>query len=223
MHMKSLRVVLWLTCMLFSSALWAQGMEAGKGGSREREALRRVQQALRQAQAEQGALQQEKAQLNAENAKLVSGSRQLSEDLERARTRADHAQTQVRIAQGRADQLALELTTAQQALETLREQHANLSKQLQDSQATVTSLRAFLERSTKARTELEARNEQLYRLGVAVVEVYRSRQPAETLLLHRQLLGLDQIRLDNAAELWLDRLEAARWQALEQAAVADPP
>ncbi|HEX5373992.1 MAG TPA: hypothetical protein VFW84_14795 [Aquabacterium sp.] len=213
--------------LVMSGTAWAQGAEGAKG-NREREALRRVQQSLREAQAEQATLQQDKTQLTAEKDRLLQEKRTLDETLQRTAARAGSAAAQARAAQQRAEQVEAELASARQALAAMTAQNEEHARQLADARQTLGTVRTLLERSTQDQKMLQARNEQLYALGVSVVELYRSRSPADTLARQEPLLGFGRVTLENVAELWLDRLEAARWSqptdpATQQTAVTRVP
>jgi chromosome segregation ATPase len=210
--MKPTPLMAALALALLTSALPVQAQERA---SREREALRRVQQALRTAQDEQGALQREKAKLSAEKESLSQDMGKLDGELKRTASKVGAAQAEARAAQARAGQLESDLGTARTELEALRAQNEQQGRQLQESQARVKAVTAMLERSTQTQKLLEARNQQLYKVGVSVVEVYRSRNPASTLARQAAVLGMDEVKLENVAEAWLDRLEEARFKEEE--------
>lgn len=199
-----------LALFVMSVPVWAQGAEGSKG-NREREALRRVQQALREAQAEQSTLQQDKTQLVAEKERLLQEKRTLDETVQRTAARAGSAAAQAKAAQQRVAQLEGELASAREALAAMTAQNEANLRQLAETRQTLGSVRTLLERSTQDQKLLQARNEQLFKLGVSVVDVYRSRSPADALARQEPVLGFGRVTLENVAELWLDRLEAARW------------
>ena len=58
---------------------------------------------------------------------------------------------------------------------------------------------------------LEARNQQLYDVGSAVVEMYRSRNRGETLARQEPFFNLGVVTLENISDKWMDRLESARY------------
>lgn len=180
--------------------------------SREREALRRVQQALRTAQEETATLQRDKAQLAAEKDAIANDKGRLDQALRQSASQAQAATAQVRSTQARATQLEAELSAARQEIEALKTQLAGLSRQSQEQQQTVVSIRDLLQRNVQARQVLEARNAQLYKVGAAVIEMYRSARPADTLARQEPFFGIGAVTLDNVAEIWMDRLEQARYQ-----------
>lgn len=205
---------LMLALVLLASAAPVQAQQ--EKASREREALRRVQQALRTAQEEQGSLQREKAKLSAEKDTLSQDLGKLDGELKRTASRVNAAQAEARAAQARSAQTESELAATRADLETLKAQHEAQGRQLQESQVRVKSVTALLERSTQAQKVLEARNQQLYKVGASVVEMYRSRKPADTLARQTGVLGLGEVTLENVAETWLDRLEEARFKDEER-------
>lgn len=206
---KKTPVMLALTLALLATVLPAQAQDKA---SREREALRRVQQALRAAQDEQSTLQRDKAKLAAEKDSLSQDMDRLDGELKRTASKVSSAQAEARAAQARSAQMESELVTVKAELDALRTRHEEQGRKLQESQSRVAAITALLERSTQAQRVLEARNQQLYKVGVSVVEVYRSRKPADTLARQVPVLGMGEVTLENVAEAWLDRLEEARFK-----------
>ncbi|MES2088886.1 MAG: hypothetical protein V4532_02710 [Pseudomonadota bacterium] len=201
--------VMVLACTLLALAGPAQSQEKA---SREREALRRVQQALRVAQDEQSTLQRDKAKLATEKESISRDMSKLDGELKRTASKVGSAQAEARAAQARSAQLDTELTGVKVELEALKLQHEEQGRKLQDTQGRVLAVTALLERSTQAQALLEARNQQLYKVGVSAVELYRSRRPAETLARQEPVFGMAAVTIENVAEAWLDRLEEARFK-----------
>lgn len=200
-------LLLVLVLALHGSAAMAQDKP-----SREREALRRVQQALRSAQEETAALQRDKVQLAAEKEAISGDKNRLDQALRLSASKASAAAAQVSSAHARATQAEASLAAARQELGAQQEQIAGLTRQLQEQQQTLIAVRELLQRQVQARQVLEARNAQLYNIGAAAIEMYRSARPAETLARQEPLVGIGAVRIDNVAEVWLDRLEQARYQ-----------
>lgn len=203
----------WLnrTALVAALLCCAVSAQAQDKNAREREALRRAQQALRTAQEAAATLERDKTQLASEKDALAQEKDRLSTDAKRANARVDGALAQARAAQAKAQALETDLSAVQQELAALKEAHQVQSQKLADAQRTVAATRGLLERSVQAQRILEARNKQLYDTGVAVVEVYRSRSPAEALARQEPFFGIGRVTLDNIAEKWLDRLESARY------------
>lgn len=201
-------------CRLLALALVLQGSAAMAQDkpSREREALRRVQQALRSAQEEAATLQRDKAQLAAEKEAIASDKGRLDQALRQSAAKASAVAAQAQSAQARVTQLEAELSAARQELDALKSQVATLTKQSQEQQQTVVAVRGLLQRNVQARQVLEARNAALYKVGAAAIEMYRSSRPKETLARQEPFFGMGTVTIENVAEVWLDRLEQARYQ-----------
>lgn len=186
------------------------GAQEGKS-SREREALRRTQQALRAAQEASSNLQRDKDRLAQEKDALVKDKERSATEVRQTASRLDAALAQGRHAQSRIQALEAELASVNQALASERDARAKLAEQLAESRQLVATTRAMLERSTQAQRILAARNQQLYQVGSAVVEMYRSRKPSETLARQEPFFNLGVVTLENISDTWQDRLEAARF------------
>lgn len=199
-----------MAAVLLMGSLCAPSM-AQDQGSREREALRRTQLALRAAQQETATLQ---ATLAAEKSQMLQEKQALDATARRNASRVAGAQSQARLAQARVVQLETELEGLKAELSAAQEKQATQAAELADQQRVMAALRVRLERSTQAVGVLEQRNRQLYQVGLDAIELYRSQRPKETLARIEPFAGIGRVTLDNVAEQWADRLEAARW--LEQ-------
>lgn len=191
-----------LACFAVATPSWAQDK-----GSREKEALRRAQLALRAAQDEVATLQRERAQCSTDR------DAALKDKAEAQKTSGllASAQAQSRQSQGRVKQLEGELETLQQQLAEAKAQQVAQAKELAEGQRSLRAVSQLLEASEQRQRILQARNQQLYDTGVAVVEMYRSRKPAETAAQQAVVLGFDLVDVENISEKWLDRLNAARF------------
>jgi chromosome segregation ATPase len=203
-----------MCCLLawLGGALLPTPALAQEKSSREREALRRAQQALRSAKEESVTLLRDKEQLSAEKAALLKDKEAIGAEARRTAARVAATQAQAREAQAQIAQLTADLEAVRAELATAKAQQASQATELADSQRTVRTVRALLESSQHKQRILEARNQQLYDTGVAVVEMYRSRKPSESLAQQSQVLGLGIVDIENISEKWMDRLQAARYQ-----------
>lgn len=212
--MKSRSWTAWLLSALMLGGIASAAHAQDGKSSREREALRRVQQALRAAKEEASTLERDKSQLVQEKEHLAKAKDQAAFEARQTASRLNAAMAQSRQAQGRIEALEVELNALKQELASEKEARAQLAEQLAQSKQLVATTGAMLARSTQAQRILEARNQQLYDTGIAVVEMYRSRNPAETLSRQEPFFNLGVVTLENISDKWLDRLEAARY--LEQ-------
>lgn len=197
-----------------SDVAWAQQDKS----AREREALRRTQQALRAAQQETATLQQQAQTLGAEKSRLLDEKQALDATARQRASQVAGAQAQARQAQARVQQLEDELSVVRAELTAAQGKSTAQAAELADQSRLVAALRTRLERATQAATVLEKRNGELYQVGRDAIELYRSQRPKETLARSEPFFGIGHVTLDNVAERWRDRLEAARWQGQEQLA-----
>lgn len=202
---------LWLALLMALLMVVSAGAQAQEKTSREREALRRAQQALRAAQEESSSLQRDKSTLATEKDALAKEKDSLSQQARRTAARLDEALGQSRNAQAKLQQLESELAGLRQELAAAKDTQARQASELADHQRLVRTTRALLEASVQKQRILETRNQQLYEVGQAVVAMYRSRNPAETLSKQEPFFGLGVVTLENISEKWLDRLESARY------------
>lgn len=208
-----------LACGLLMAGLAAMlpAQAQSDRASREREALRRAQQALRDAQAENATLQQARSALAAEKDAVAADKARLDAELGRTRARA----AQVDAARQQVERVQAEMAELRAQRDTALARIDDLQAQLQASRSTVASLRAMLERATANQALLEQRNGALYDVGLAAIELYRSRDAAAAWARREPVLGLGQVRVENAAEALRDKLEAARHLSAETAARAE--
>lgn len=192
--------------------------------SREREALRRVQSALQQAQLQRDALQAEKAglasTLSDQQALLQRQQAQLAAAAEQRRRLAalttQHADQKARLDQA-LEALASLRTQADNERIQAQARQAEAAQQLAAQQRqhgeTVAANRALLTRleaASKALAEARLRNQQLHAIGQAAIQRLRGLSPSERALQDDPVLGLTGVRLNDEAELLLQRLDAQR-------------
>lgn len=196
-----------MTALVLASCALASPGWAQDKGSREKEALRRAQLALRAAQDEVATLQRERAQCATDrDAALKDKS-----EAQKSSGLLASVQAQSRQSQGRVKQLEGELDALQQQLAEVKSQQALQAKALAEGQRSLRAVSQLLETSEQRQRILQKRNQQLYDTGVAAVEMYRSRKPAETAAQQAVVLGFGLVDVENISEKWLDRLNAARF------------
>lgn len=190
---------------------------AEERGGREREALRRVQAALRSSQESLSSLESEKARLSSEKSALAQDNGKLVAEARKLTSRAQSVTMELQRAQSRQAELEGLLSAEKSELISLKAAHADLSAKLREQQQAVAVLRNLLTNSTAEKASLVKQNERLFETGVAIVDVFRSQNPLSTLASREPFLGLGRIQVNNIAEVWLDRLEDARYKADTQA------
>jgi len=215
---RGLTIIACALCVLMAAPAGAQD---DKRAAREREALRRTQQALRSAQEQQTTLQREKAALAAEKEKLDeaikrNGAQLGAAQAQAGRSRSELAQVRAELEQLRGELEALRKSgaTQQQALQTRGDE---LARQLQQTQRllaertqALSSVAVLLERSTLALTDAEAKNRQLYGIGLKMIDDYRGKGNDAAFAVRDPFFGLKQVQLEDRAEALRSELDALR-------------
>lgn len=195
--------------------------------SREREALRRVQSALQQAQQQRDALQVEKSglasTLSDQQALLQRQQAQLATAVEQRRRLAalttEHADLKASLDQALEALASLraqadnERTQSQARQAEAAQQQAALQRQHGEVVSANRALVARLEAAGKALAEERMRNQQLHAIGQAAIQRLRGLSPSERALQDDPVLGLTGVRLNDEAELLLQRLDGQRQPA----------
>ena len=206
--------------LLCALSLVAPVAHAEEKASREREALRRAQQSLRQTQEERDTLAGEKATLAQDKDKLSSELQQTSAKVKGAESRAAAARARI-------DQLESSLKDKDKVLAESQAREADLQALLTKTQSALAEKAALTSTLTgmlkTARTEqntLTAQNQALYETGLALIDLYRSDSPSAWLKSVDVPLGLREVRVENLAEAFRTKLEAARYKTVEGVAAA---
>jgi chromosome segregation ATPase len=214
MNRLTLSVALAMLCALSAAAPSAHAEDKA---SREREALRRAQQSLRQTQEERDALAGEKATLAQDKDKLSSELQQTSAKVKGAESRANAARA-------RADQLESALKDKEKALADAQAHEAELQTRLAQAQTALaekvalnTTLAGMLKSAKTEQTALIAQNKALYDTGLALIDLYRSDSPSAWLKTADAPLGLREVRVENLAEAFRTKLDAARYKGSDGA------
>ncbi len=192
-----------------------------KRATREREALRRTQQALRTAQEQQSTLLREKAALAAEKDKLDQAAKRNGAQLGAAQSMANRSRNELAQARVELDTLRTELetlrktsTTQQQLLQTRSDEQAQQLQQAQRLLAervqALSAVARLLESSTRSLADAEAKNRQLYTIGLTLVDEHRGRNPDGSSSLVDPFFGLKQVQLEDRAEALRSELDALR-------------
>lgn len=204
------------TAMLLAAVSCGAHAEDNKA-SREREALRRAQQSLRQTQEERDTLATEKASLTQAKDQLDSALKQTSSKVKGAESRAAASQArlqQIEAALKERDKLLAESQAREADLQAKLAQAQTVASQ---KAALVGSLTSLLQASKTEQTNLQAQNQSLYDTGLAMIDLYRSESPSAWLQKADAPLGLRGVRIENLAETFQTRLEAARYKTVDAA------
>lgn len=185
-----------LAALLLALAASAPGLAAEKKPDPGKEQIRRLQQA-------QHKLEQEKAQLAEEKSALEA-------ELGTARKKAD---TEAR----RAAQLQRELAAVRTARDDLAARLADSEAALQKTSAQRQAaedegkrLQSLLGGEQQRHAACVTRNQELHKLGVAVLERYEKKTCLDSALQREPFTGLKRIDVDNAVEDLRDQLDSQR-------------
>ncbi|MEQ1592648.1 MAG: hypothetical protein ABL892_09695 [Thiobacillaceae bacterium] len=206
---RALSVVL-LLC-LTGTALHA---EATDKSSREREALRRMQQQLSQVQGQVGALEEEKTRMADDLDKAQKSSKSVESKAERL---------QRELGAGKRQQVSLtkELTVTREELATTTQRLAETQKALSETSNKLTDTTRTLQQTDAEKRNLESikqRNERdiascerknvaLYELGRSLMYRFENKSCAETLAQKEPFTGLKQVETENLLEEYRDKLD----------------
>jgi chromosome segregation ATPase len=198
--------------LLSLGSTWAQ---TDAKPSREREQLRRSQAALQAAQSRADGLEAEKAACLRE--KDDAGKKeQQSQRAAARRLQAQAEQAQGEVQRLRED-LALAIKGRQQSEAALVESEGKLQQTLAQARRNEAELRAgngalaaLLELKTQALTAAEARNRELYSLGVQFLDQWLNKTVAEATVQQEPVLGLVKVGMQERAERMRASLDAQR-------------
>lgn len=198
--------------LLLCMAVTATHAEASdKRASREREALRRVQQQMSQMQGDMAALEQEKIRLTADLDKAAASSK--AEEGKAARLQNDLGASKRQLLS-----VTQELTLTKEALATttphLDETKASLdetSRTLQQTEAEKRDLETLKTRNARDMAALEHDNVALYALGRSLMDRFKHKTCGETLEEKEPFTGLKKVETENLMEQYRDKLDDQKY------------
>jgi chromosome segregation ATPase len=178
-----------------------------KKDSREREALRRVQQQLVQAQGQVAALEQEKAKLTEDLGKAQAASK-TAEGQSVILQREVKAGKQQQSSQ--ANELALvkaELNTTAQLLADTRKRLDETTRALKQADSDKSNLEAVKTRNEREISACESKNMALYGLGRNLMERFENKSCGEILVQGDPFTGIKKVETENLLEEYRDKLD----------------
>jgi len=161
-----------------------------------KEQMRRLQQA-------QHKLEQEKAQLAEEKTALEAELGTIRKKAEAEARRAAQLQREVAAVRTARDDLAVRLAETEAAL-----QKTNAQRQAAEDEGK--RLQARLGGEQQQHAACVARNQELHKVGVAVLERYEKKTCLDSTLQREPLTGLKRIDVENAVEDLRDQLDRQR-------------
>lgn len=189
--------------------------------TREREALRRAQAALKLSQEHEAVLSREKSDLSTEKDKLDETRKRSASQLAVSRSDATRLRTESARLQAELTRISAELEasrareeaekkSAQGRLEALTRRIDDAGRVAIERARTVASMTALLERATAAVAAGEKTNREMYAFGSQMIERIRLKTDTNTLLQSEPVLGFANVRIENQAEEFRDRLASLR-------------
>ena len=200
--------------VLASTVLTGNAWGEDKGASREREALRRVQQQVQQIRQEKTVLEgkvadfeQEKATLAQEKDKLIGGAQ--------ARAKSESAKREK--LQLALDAMTLEKQTLQaqkteldQRLLDLTTKQASTERELIQTQAQRKTLESTLLTRDQQVASCEDKNSRLYRYGRDLIEQCRDHSASDAVLRLEPFTGIKRVAIENLLEEYRDKFDAQK-------------
>jgi septal ring factor EnvC (AmiA/AmiB activator) len=200
--------IMFFLCM-FGAVLHAEASD--KKTSREREALRRVQQQLSQVQGEMTAIEQEKSRLMAD----LEQARASSSSVESKAARLQHGlSTSKQQLSALTQELVLvkeELVTTAKQLDETRTTLDETARTLQQTKAEKNHLEATRERNERELASCERKNVALYIVGRSLMDRFESKTCGETLAQKEPFTGLKQVETENLLEEYRDKLDDQKY------------
>ena len=215
---KSGWAALSLTVLLCVVNLLSPALAADKKSSREREALRRVQQQLSQVQGQVGTLEQEKTKLTEDLNKIQASSKAVESEAARLQGEVKASKRQQLSSAKELTLVKEELATTAQRLaetqKTLAETNTKLAetaRTLQQTDAEKRSLEAVKVRNEGDLNSCERKNVALYQLGRSLMDRFEHKTCGEILAQKDPFTGLKRVETENLLEEYRDKLDDQKW------------
>ncbi len=203
----SIRSVLSFVFLLCLSGVALHAEASDKKASREREALRRIQQQLSVLQGEMAVLEQDKAKLSADLDKA-------SASLKAEEGRAARLQRGFNSSKQQLASLTTELTLAKEELSSTAKQLAETRKTLeettralQQSESEKRGLETVKARREREIASCESKNIALYEIGRSLMDRYENKTCSETLAQKEPFTGFKKVETENLLEEYRDKLD----------------
>ena len=186
--------------------------------SREREALRRMQQQLSQVKGQVGTLEQEKAKLLEDLNKVQASS-------EAVESEAARLQGEVKASKRQQLSVTKELTLLKERLATTEQRLSETQKTLTETTAKLTETTRTLQQTDTEKRNLEAvkvrnegdltscerKNVALYQVGRSLMDRFERKTCGEILAQKDPFTGLKRVETENLLEGYRDKLDEQKW------------
>lgn len=213
-----LAAVLVSLVMVFGLAVpTAFAADKDKKASREREALRRVQQQLQVLQQEKSDLAQRETALAAELVTAKERAAALSSTIEKAESRSrssDSESARVRrdlaIALADRDAARARLNEAEAKIAALNSSQTQTAQQLKTSQLAADQLKREGEKKEQGIQSCESKNRKLYELNVELLDRFNKKTSLDTFLQAEPFTQLKRVETENLLQEYRDKIDAER-------------
>ena len=205
-----------MVCILFAGSAWSEdGVQ-----SKERVALRRVQQQMQQMKQEKVALEEKMAGLDKERTELQSAkdktARQLSVALSKAKAESESVQ-QLQTALDAISQGKASVEAQKKELERRLEEQLGKNKESEQMLQVTRSEKKLLEEKLHANevqlADSDSKNFALYKVGRDLIDQCRDKSATDVILRLEPFTGIKRVEIENQLELYRDRLDQERRSA----------
>lgn len=213
-----LAAVLVSLVMVFGLAVpTAFAADKDKKASREREALRRVQQQLQVLQQEKSDLAQRETALAAELVTAKERAAALSSTIEKAESRSrssDSESARVRrdlaIALADRDAARARLNEAEAKIAALNSSQTQTAQQLKTSQLAADQLKREGEKKEQGIQSCESKNRKLYELNAELLDRFNNKTALDAFLQAEPFTQLKKVEIENLLQEYRDKIDAER-------------
>lgn len=199
--------VLSLAVLLCMAGLSLHAEASDKRASREREALRRVQQQLSQLQGEKAALEDEKNRLAADLDQAQETSKAVEGKVDRLQSGLGASKRQLAALTQDLTQTKEELATTSQQLAETRKSLTETAQILQQTEAEKRNLEAIKARNERDIASTERKNRALYTIGRSLMDRFEHKTCGEILAEKEPFAGLKKVETESLLEEYRDKLD----------------
>ena len=178
-----------------------------KKASREREALRRVQQQLSQAQGDLAAAEQEKAKLAADLEKAQASSKAEAGKVASLQHGLGTSKQQLAAVSNELAQVKETLATTAQQLAETRKTLAETTQTLQQTEAEKRNLETVKASNERDIASCERKNLALYEVGRSLMDRFEHKTCGEILAEKEPFSGIRKVETENLMEEYRDKLD----------------
>lgn len=181
--------------------------------ARERQWLRRMQTLQQQLNERNQALQQERDTLAARVKELEAAAPGLKQAARRANGKAARLAGELKAKAAANDALSARLQETEKTLTALKAQQAETDKALKQSEARNKHLTSVVTGKTRDIASCEGKNLTLYKINRQLLQKYASKGVWDALAQKEPFTGIEEVRIQNVLQEYRDKLDAERFKA----------